>query len=437
MVHKKLLISHSKFFQDKLKMNSDLDEVTSVRLEKDDPAAVALMITFLYRGVVPCWQGNKPTHTASTMNFTFPATEIEKSGFGVLAQRPLTSRSGTAFTPFQAFVEKEPNSSTNQENAFQNICFQEPYQKFSFEELRLEDYRFGLRFSQASAATITTPPKFEKQPTSSPFARLGTPSTLSFSQPTSSSSAGPLLLKPASGSTAGFSFSPAPAFGSPQTQNIPENDVNFGKLAQATPGLFGGTGGTPNSGSSSALFRGGFGSASSSSSTPSKIFGAPPTSPVSSSAASLSGQPAAAKAPINSNLKAQAPAIDPREAHSLALLNLCILAERIAWPDLFNIAVKIYITDIASPGMPTPVSHIETIYRRTKVGSPLRTFAIDCVSRFGANNFLSLAQENKEFLSDIWGIMRPSTENSSVLFAVTYGKYNLKSSSTNTEGRSE
>ncbi|KUJ21806.1 uncharacterized protein LY89DRAFT_681200 [Mollisia scopiformis] len=57
---------------------------------------------------------------------------------------------GTGSVPFQAFVEKEPNSSTNQQNAFQSICFQQPYQKFSPEELRLADYNQGRKFGNAS-----------------------------------------------------------------------------------------------------------------------------------------------------------------------------------------------------------------------------------------------------------------------------------------------
>ncbi|KOS17415.1 Nucleoporin nup189 [Escovopsis weberi] len=59
---------------------------------------------------------------------------------------------GTAVTPFQAFTEKEPNSSTNQSNAFQNICFQDPYKKWSSDELRLVDYAQGRRHGNASGA---------------------------------------------------------------------------------------------------------------------------------------------------------------------------------------------------------------------------------------------------------------------------------------------
>ncbi|KJZ73198.1 hypothetical protein HIM_07395 [Hirsutella minnesotensis 3608] len=56
---------------------------------------------------------------------------------------------GTAATPFQALVEKEPNSTT-QSNSFQNVLFQDPYKKWSGEELRLADYLQGRRHGNAS-----------------------------------------------------------------------------------------------------------------------------------------------------------------------------------------------------------------------------------------------------------------------------------------------
>jgi nuclear pore complex protein Nup98-Nup96 len=55
---------------------------------------------------------------------------------------------GTQYAPFHPFTEKDPNSSTNQQNSFQSIGFQLPYHKFSPEELRLADYAVGLRFAR-------------------------------------------------------------------------------------------------------------------------------------------------------------------------------------------------------------------------------------------------------------------------------------------------
>lgn len=51
---------------------------------------------------------------------------------------------GTAILPFAPFVEKEPNSTA--QNSFQNILFQEPYKKFSAEELRMADYAQGRQY---------------------------------------------------------------------------------------------------------------------------------------------------------------------------------------------------------------------------------------------------------------------------------------------------
>ncbi|KAI8300880.1 Nucleoporin NUP145 [Colletotrichum sp. SAR11_59] len=59
---------------------------------------------------------------------------------------------GTAITPFQAHQEKESAGAGNQSNAFQNILFQEPYKKWSAEELRLADYAQGRRHGNASGA---------------------------------------------------------------------------------------------------------------------------------------------------------------------------------------------------------------------------------------------------------------------------------------------
>ncbi|RDA85723.1 hypothetical protein CP532_5941 [Ophiocordyceps camponoti-leonardi (nom. inval.)] len=75
------------------------------------------------------------------------------SGFGATnnAGAAVGDPPGTAATPFSAFTEKEPNS-TNQSNSFQNILFQDPYRKWSAEELRLADYVQGRRHGNASGA---------------------------------------------------------------------------------------------------------------------------------------------------------------------------------------------------------------------------------------------------------------------------------------------
>ncbi|KAF4122690.1 nuclear pore complex protein Nup98-Nup96 [Geosmithia morbida] len=73
-------------------------------------------------------------------------------GFGAANNTALSGATGeppgTASTPFQAHVEKESNST--QSNSFQNILFQEPYRKWSSEELRLVDYAQGRRHGNGS-----------------------------------------------------------------------------------------------------------------------------------------------------------------------------------------------------------------------------------------------------------------------------------------------
>jgi len=78
---------------------------------------------------------------------TTPAFGGATGGFGGSALGGATAESqGTAAVPFQATVEKEPNATGNQQVRYENICFQQPYQKFSQEELRLADYAQGRRY---------------------------------------------------------------------------------------------------------------------------------------------------------------------------------------------------------------------------------------------------------------------------------------------------
>lgn len=77
------------------------------------------------------------------------------SGFGSANNTSLGQATGdppgTAGTPFQAFTEKEANNAS-QTNSFQNILLQEPYRKWSSEELRLADYMQGRRHGNGTAS---------------------------------------------------------------------------------------------------------------------------------------------------------------------------------------------------------------------------------------------------------------------------------------------
>ncbi|ROW08527.1 hypothetical protein VMCG_03045 [Cytospora schulzeri] len=56
---------------------------------------------------------------------------------------------GTAVLPFAPYLEKEGTGSA--QNSFQNILFQEPYKKFSAEELRMVDYAQGRQYGNGPA----------------------------------------------------------------------------------------------------------------------------------------------------------------------------------------------------------------------------------------------------------------------------------------------
>lgn len=70
-------------------------------------------------------------------------------GFGAPASTALGGNlgeaPGTAATAFQPLVEKE-NATGSAQNSFQSILFQDPYKKWSGEELRLQDYNSQRRY---------------------------------------------------------------------------------------------------------------------------------------------------------------------------------------------------------------------------------------------------------------------------------------------------
>jgi len=185
---------------------------------------------------------------------------------------------GTGSVPFQPFIEKEPNSNTNQQNSFQSISFQQPYSKFSPEELRLADYAQGRKFGNASGQpgafgtstgfggsfgggnttggfgasnTNTSGGLFGGGATSSPFGGTSQASTTGFGANTATSGGLFGANKPATGGLFGGTSQPA----------------------QST-GLFG-TSGTATGFGASQPAAGGFGAANNSTNT--SLFGANPT----------------------------------------------------------------------------------------------------------------------------------------------------------------
>ncbi|KAI1327433.1 hypothetical protein F5Y16DRAFT_372023 [Xylariaceae sp. FL0255] len=112
---------------------------------------------------------NKPVFGSSTTGTTggglfgsgtgTTGTTSTFGGFGATANNPASTALGPVGDPpgtanitnFSPLVEKE-NTTSNAQNSFQNILFQDPYKKWSAEELRMVDYAGGRRFGGASGS---------------------------------------------------------------------------------------------------------------------------------------------------------------------------------------------------------------------------------------------------------------------------------------------
>ncbi|KAI1205023.1 nuclear protein 96-domain-containing protein [Annulohypoxylon truncatum] len=92
--------------------------------------------------------GNTTSNTATSTGF---------GGFGNTSNAPASTALGPVGDPpgtanvtnFAPLVEKE-NTTSSAQNSYQNILFQDPYKKWSAEELRLADYAAGRRFGGTS-----------------------------------------------------------------------------------------------------------------------------------------------------------------------------------------------------------------------------------------------------------------------------------------------
>ncbi|OQE43734.1 hypothetical protein PENCOP_c003G08236 [Penicillium coprophilum] len=193
--------------------------------------------------------------TSGGFGSTAASTTTPSTGFGsgTAFQGALPTCEGTGSTPFTPWTEKD-TSSANTTNHYQSICFMQPYNKWSFEELRLADYQQGRRFGNGSgqAGGFGAP-------------AFGGASTGGFGQQNTTATPGGFG---ASTTPFGGAATSAPSgFGSTQTAGgFGSTGANplFGGAAKPATSLFGG--GTTPAASSGSLFggatqtTGGFGS---------------------------------------------------------------------------------------------------------------------------------------------------------------------------------
>ncbi|KAI5206092.1 hypothetical protein E4T39_02718 [Aureobasidium subglaciale] len=107
----------------------------------------------LFGGAKPAFGGAQATGNTmfggqgASQTSGFGQVATTGNGFGNAQAAPPTNN-GTANTPFSPFIEKDNATSAN--SHYQSITFMQPYQAFSFEELRLADYTAGRKFGNSN-----------------------------------------------------------------------------------------------------------------------------------------------------------------------------------------------------------------------------------------------------------------------------------------------
>ncbi|KAI1608049.1 nuclear protein 96-domain-containing protein [Exophiala viscosa] len=190
----------------------------------------------------------------------FGSSTFGAAGTGTaLSNQPVPPSDGTAATPFTATLEKD---ASGQSNNYQSINFMAPYQKYSFEELRLADYNAGRRFGNntgtAGGFGSSTFGGFGSSNTPAFGNNNNTASTNPFGSTTTSSATGFASNTSTTGFGGGGLFGNKPAAGGLFGQQQQSSGTSSGGLfgtAGASTGGFGS--GTPGFGSGAAPASGG------------------------------------------------------------------------------------------------------------------------------------------------------------------------------------
>jgi hypothetical protein len=414
-------------------------EENSIHLKEDDPAAVALLVAFLYRGVIPGTSTKGSMFIKPTARSSIPKVDVPKAEL----------INGTTHYPFTA-------AQTTDGHVFQHICFQQhpQYDMFSQEELRVADYKLNSNHRSMFANANLAPGAYNGHASHrAPVHGVVTPTTthqlpragLLFG-PISSAGVNPSAVRnpPPSlgiGSVGGQPQSTGTLFGplepregtTPPINNVATrlrvalasaqrtdgHTANQGGQANTTPPsdsldrlnlgdtqipnrpLFGPNRAYdlnnpatvvaatresrvdfPSASEEQSLQPGGFGSVRSIKyPTPAGQF--------------LKGIPRSQ--PLDSTLPAA-------EEHQLALLRLCLLAEKILWRALFDAAIDGYIRGDLALLRPIPFEHVDSIYDRSFQESTLRRYVLEnmCANpEQDTSVYLPLAKKYDDFMEDV------------------------------------
>ncbi|KIV80411.1 hypothetical protein PV11_07911 [Exophiala sideris] len=179
----------------------------------------------------------------------FGSSTFGAAGAGTaLSNQPVPPSDGTASTPFTPTLEKD---ASGQSNNYQSINFMAPYQKYSFEELRIADYNAGRRFGNntgtAGGFGSSTFGGFGSSNTPAFGNNNNTPSTNPFGSTTTSSAAGFGSNTSTTGFGGGGLFGNKPAagglFGQQQQSSGTSSGGLFGTAGASTGGFGSGSAG--------------------------------------------------------------------------------------------------------------------------------------------------------------------------------------------------
>lgn len=176
VLHKRPLTSQSEYFRNAFQGEYKEAKENSIHLEEEDPSAIALLVGWIYKGIIPGTEKKISPFSSSQVPLT-TATKVSP---------PLTSSQGTSFT----FVPTSRMDSLygTQVETFQNLCSQPYYGQYSQEELRLQDYSSGRRYFDSTSTNDDTS-MFSLAPVQAPVLPASIPSGI-FPTPASTPQAG-------------------------------------------------------------------------------------------------------------------------------------------------------------------------------------------------------------------------------------------------------
>lgn len=142
VVHKRPLTTQSEYFRNAFKGDFKEARENSIHFKEEDPDAVALLIEWVYKGVIPGTEIKvspfaQPYTMQSTVNSNFPVA---------------TSINGSQY-PYTPTSVMDPDSLFGNRTVYHHIGSQPQYQMFSQEELRIADYEAGRRYYDWNPAT--------------------------------------------------------------------------------------------------------------------------------------------------------------------------------------------------------------------------------------------------------------------------------------------